>query len=85
MSQQRTWRQRRQDAYQLKQLQAAHSALRMEKENCVWQRHHETAWVTTAQNRYDAARIKFDAAVESWLSYCRQSGLDSNVVEIYHP
>lgn len=85
MVQQRTWKQRRQDAYQLRLLQDAHSSLRKEKENVAWQKHHETAWIASAKAAYDAARIKFDAAVESWLTYCRRTGLDGNVVEIYHP
>ena len=85
MAQQRTWRQRRQDAYQLQQLTDAWLDLKAEKENCMWHRHHETAWAATARNRYDAARIKFDATVESWLSYCRRTSLNGNVVEIHHP
>lgn len=82
---QRTWRQRRQDSFQLGQLTDAWLALKVEKENCVWQRHHETAWVTTAQNRYEVARAGWEKAVESWLSYCRQARAAGNVVYIYHP
>lgn len=85
MAQQRTWRQRHQDAYQLQQLRASFAALRKEKENATWQRHHETAWIASAESRYQAARSNWDATVESWLTYCRHSGCDGNVMEIYHP
>ena len=85
MAQQRTWKQRRQDAYQLRLLQDAHGSLRKEKESCVWNRHHGTPHLGAAEARYETAHAAWDVAVENWLSYCRRTGLDGNVVEIYHP
>ena len=85
MDQQRTWRQRRQDAYQLQQLQRAHGALRKEKESVVWNRHHGTPHLGAAKAQYKAVHAAWDLAVENWLSHCRRAGLDGNVVEIYHP